>query len=94
MRGQGHHPAELEFRTLQLVFACLAAEFKPPRSSQQFPAIVAERVRASKKLRSDELLIASLGSTVLRNHLDSVPLWRGDHVQVKQLVDDFARFLY
>ncbi len=23
-----------------------------------------------------------------------MPLWRGDHVQVKQLVDDFARFLY
>src|SRR5713226_2981701 len=26
--------------------------------------------------------------------LDRVPLWRGDHVAVKQLVDDFARYLY
>ncbi len=26
--------------------------------------------------------------------LDRVPLWRGDHVTVKQLVEDFARYLY
>lgn len=51
-------------------------------------------VRASKKLRSDELLITALGSTILRKHLDDVPLWRGDHVPVRQLVDDFARYLY
>lgn len=51
-------------------------------------------VRASKKLRSDELLIGSLGSTILRKHLDQVPLWRGDHVAVRQVVDDFARYLY
>lgn len=51
-------------------------------------------VRASKKLRSDELLVSGLGSTVLRRHLDSVPLWRGDHVPIRQLVDDFGRYLY
>jgi hypothetical protein len=51
-------------------------------------------VRASKKLRSDESLVMSLGSTILRKHLDDVPLWRGDHVAVKQLVEDFARYLY
>ena len=51
-------------------------------------------VRASKKLRSDESLLTSLGSTILRKHLDDVPLWRGDHVAVKQLVEDFARYLY
>jgi hypothetical protein len=50
--------------------------------------------RASKKLRGDESLIASLGSTILRKHLDGVPLWRGEHVSVKQLVEDFARYLY
>ncbi|ESY27443.1 Swt1 family HEPN domain-containing protein [Mesorhizobium sp. LNJC391B00] len=50
--------------------------------------------RASKKLRADELLVAGLGSTILRKHLDQVPLWRGDHVAVRQLVDDFARYLY
>jgi hypothetical protein len=26
--------------------------------------------------------------------LDRVPLWRGNHVAIKQLVDDFARYLY
>jgi len=51
-------------------------------------------VRASRKLRSEELLVTSLGSTILRKHLDEVPLWRGDHVAVKQLVEDFARYLY
>jgi hypothetical protein len=51
-------------------------------------------MRASKKLRSDELLVTSLGSTILRKHLDEVPLWRGDHVALKQLVEDFARYLY
>jgi hypothetical protein len=51
-------------------------------------------VRASKKLRSDESLVSSLGSTILRKHLDDVPLWRGDSVAVKQLVEDFARYLY
>lgn len=51
-------------------------------------------IRASKKLRSDESLITSLGSTILRKHLDDVPLWRGDSVPVKQLVEDFARYLY
>lgn len=51
-------------------------------------------VRATKKLRSEELLIGSLGSTILRKHLDAVPLWRGDHVAIKQIADDFARYLY
>jgi hypothetical protein len=50
--------------------------------------------RASKRLKSDESLITSLGSTILRKHLDEVPLWRGEHVAVKQLVEDFARYLY
>jgi predicted AAA+ superfamily ATPase len=51
-------------------------------------------VRASRKLRSDETMVLTLGSTILRRHLDAVPLWRGDHVAVKQIVEDFARYLY
>src|SRR5215510_387955 len=51
-------------------------------------------VRASKKLRSDELLITGFAATRLRMELDRVPLWRGDHVELKQLVDDFGRYLY
>src|SRR5205823_9674188 len=41
-----------------------------------------------------ELLLISLGSTILRKHLDDVPLWRGDHVAVRQVIEDFARYLY
>jgi predicted AAA+ superfamily ATPase len=51
-------------------------------------------VRASKKLRNEESMVLSLGSTILRKHLDGVPLWRGDHVAIKQLAEDFARYLY
>ena len=51
-------------------------------------------MRASKKLRSDELLLTGFAATRLRMELDRVPLWRGDHVAVKQLVEDFARYLY
>jgi predicted AAA+ superfamily ATPase len=51
-------------------------------------------VRASKKLRSEESLVPSLGSTILRKHLDDVPLWRGNDAPVKLLIEDFARYLY
>jgi hypothetical protein len=51
-------------------------------------------VRASKKLRNEELLLTTFAGTRLRMELDRVPLWRGDHVEIRQLVEDFARYLY
>ena len=51
-------------------------------------------VRASKKLRTDELYLTSFASTRLKMGLDRIPLWRGEYVAVKQLVEDFARYLY
>ena len=51
-------------------------------------------VRASRKLINDDLLITNYGSTLLRMELDRVPLWRGDHVDVRQLVEDFAKYNY
>lgn len=51
-------------------------------------------VRASRKLRSDMLLLSSYAPTVLKLELDRVPLWRGNHVPIRQLVEDFARYLY
>jgi predicted AAA+ superfamily ATPase len=51
-------------------------------------------VRASRKLKNDELLVSKLAATRLRLELDNVPLWRGEHVAVKQLAEDFARYLY
>ena len=50
--------------------------------------------RASKRLKGDELLVTGFVATLLRMELDRVPLWRGDHVSVKQIVEDFARYPY
>jgi predicted AAA+ superfamily ATPase len=50
--------------------------------------------RASKKLKSDDSLVTSLAASLLRMELDRIPLWRGNHVAVKQLIDDFGRFHY
>ena len=50
--------------------------------------------RACKKLKGDELLVTGFAATRLRMELDRVPLWRGDHVSIKQIVEDFARYLY
>lgn len=50
--------------------------------------------RASKKLRGDDLLAVSLAGTMLRMEMDKIPLWRGDHVAIQQLADDFARYVY
>jgi predicted AAA+ superfamily ATPase len=50
--------------------------------------------RASKKLKPD-FLVSSLAPTILRMELDRVPLWRGgNHVAIRQLVEDFGRYLY
>ncbi|MYD54516.1 MAG: ATP-binding protein, partial [Chloroflexi bacterium] len=51
-------------------------------------------VRTGRKLRNDELLVGKLGSVLVSRALDDVPLWRGDHVPVSTLVDDFAQQLY
>ena len=51
-------------------------------------------VRAAKKLKNEELLMVQLGGLRLRHELDRVPLWRGNHVGVKQLCEDMARYLY
>ena len=51
-------------------------------------------VRVARRLKSDDLLATSFAGTRLRMELDRVPLWRGDHVLVRQLVDDFASYLY
>jgi hypothetical protein len=81
----------------------LAPGQKRPEPGQPFPAVeweefrlqgqgwLAERV--SKKLENN-LLYTTMAGTVLRFEIDQVPLWRGNHVGVKLLVDDFAKYLY
>lgn len=51
-------------------------------------------LRASKKLKNEEMLLIQMGGIRLRLELDRIPLWRGDSVLIKQLIDDFATYLY
>jgi hypothetical protein len=48
-------------------------------------------VRASKKLRSDTQMVSQYAPTLMRQDLDKIPLWRGEHVVVKQLVENWGR---
>ncbi len=77
----------------------LAPEQRTPAAAIEWKAIrlsgaggLAER--AAKRLRGDELLVMRLGGAILRMHMDAIPLWRGDHVPVRQLAEDFASYLY
>lgn len=77
---------------------------KRPEPGQAFPGIEWQEFRlqgqewlaerASKKLKNDGLLVTNMAGSILRFEIDQVPLWRGNHVGVKQLVDDFAKYLY
>ena len=51
-------------------------------------------VRAARKLKGQEGLVTAYSSTLLRMELDRVPLWRGEHVPIAQLVEDYARYPY
>ena len=50
--------------------------------------------RSSKKLADQGALVTVYGSNLLRMVLDDIPLWRGNHVLLKQLCEDFAQYLY
>ena len=50
--------------------------------------------RVSRKLIHEDYLKQSMAGTTLRLHLDKIPLWRGEHVSVRQLAEDFATYLY
>ena len=58
------------------------------------PARRLARVRARFLLAFLALLLTSFAGTRLRMELDKIPLWRGDHVSIPQLQEDFARYLY
>ena len=51
-------------------------------------------VRAARKLKNEERLVTELAGTRLRFELDRIPLWRGDHVRLKQLVEDLFQYTY
>jgi len=49
---------------------------------------------ASRRLRSEDMLITQYAGTLLRREMDRIPLWRGNHVTVKELSENFARYVY
>lgn len=51
-------------------------------------------VRACRKLKTDGIFMIQMAGGPLRYELDRIPLWRGNQVMVKQLMDDFATYLY
>ncbi len=51
-------------------------------------------VRAARRLKSNDLLATRLAGSVLAMTIDEIPLWRGDHVKVNQLIDDFGQYVY
>ncbi|GAB6876734.1 Swt1 family HEPN domain-containing protein [Thermaerobacter litoralis] len=77
----------------------LVPEQPDPRGDMEWTAV---RVSGSgglvdrivKKLGPEGKLYTTLGGNVLRLSLDNVPLWRGDHVEIRQLVEDFFRYVY
>ncbi len=50
--------------------------------------------RIAKRLKTEELMNSSFAGICLRIELDRIPLWRDDHVTVRQIIDDFARYPY
>lgn len=51
-------------------------------------------VRVSRRMQKEELLTDSIAPTIVRRSMDEVPLWRGDAVSVRDLVNYFAQYLY
>lgn len=49
---------------------------------------------ASRKLRNEELLVTQYAGALLRLDMDRIPLWRGNHVSIKELADFFATYPY
>ena len=50
--------------------------------------------RVCRKLKNEEHLLSSLGGSILKMHMDRIPLWRNNHVSIAQLVEDFAKYTY
>jgi predicted AAA+ superfamily ATPase len=69
---------------------------KPEVSWEQIRVAGSEpiTIRVSKKLKLEEGLIGAYSGARLRMDLDAVPLWKGDHIGVKELWSYYAQYLY
>jgi predicted AAA+ superfamily ATPase len=50
--------------------------------------------RTSARFRREEIITLTYVGVMLKMELDRIPLWRGNHVEIRQLREDFARYLY
>ncbi len=50
--------------------------------------------RAWKRLERDQAVYRGMGGVPLRIEMDRVPLWQGDHVEIRVLTEYFAKYLY
>jgi len=51
-------------------------------------------VNASRRLKSEEMLLTQLSGIRLRHELDRIPLWRGNHIDIRDLAEYFAKYVY
>jgi hypothetical protein len=51
-------------------------------------------LNASRRLKGEEMLITHYAAVLLRGEMDRIPLWRGNHVSIKDLADYFAKYVY
>ncbi len=51
-------------------------------------------VNASRRLNSEGMLLTKLSGILLRHELDRIPLWRGNHIDIRDLADYFAKYVY
>ena len=89
----------VEARLPEVYFWLLVPEQQTPHSpiiwrAHRLSGDNALAVRAFERLHHEEQVLTRLGATILRGYLDRIPLWRGNHVSVRQLVEDFATYLY
>ena len=51
-------------------------------------------VNASRRLKSEGMLLTELSGILLRHELDRIPLWRGNHIDIRELAEYFAKYVY
>lgn len=50
--------------------------------------------KTAARFRREQSLVLKYAGVNLKIELDRVPLWRGNHVPIRQLCEDFARYVY
>jgi len=51
-------------------------------------------VNASRRLKSEGMLLTEMSGILLRHELDRIPLWRGNHIDIRDLAEYFAKYVY